>query len=613
MVNETALFSSNEDKPPRFMHSVLIEQLKWLIRLRWFAVIGIVLTGLICTYVFPVLENVTPIYVCAVLLLLCNFVYALAVRMHGTTGGPGGILLGIVQVEMDLIILTVLIHFSGGTTNPFTFFYVFHVIIATIILPRILSFSVSISAISLFGLIAIGEMNEWFWLKHQPLRLSSVDSFWQNRVYVLGAFTAFAATVVLTQYLTRTIIARMTAKELEAARNKDVLSAIIKAMGEGLIFIKNDGKVAICNPEAKGWISTPGAESEDEHIVTSSIEEFSPDLAEHLKNLFETKDEITGSYSVVKFHLNDPNKSYIEAKSCPVMDVDGTRLGYVVVGKDLTEHKKLEQDLLERTEETAEINEMLKLSRIEMAQREKMVAIGQMASGIAHEIGNPLASLSSVAQYMYRKLTTDEQKEQMSVIGKQVDRISNILKRMLSLSRPATSEYKWADVNTIINRTLSLVRFDQRAQSVVFKNDANNKLPMVWLNPLHFEQVLLNVIINALDAIVAKKDDKENTIEITREFKDEKIKIQVIDTGIGMEPDICRRAFESFFTTKEIGKGTGLGLYISYNLISEIDGTINLESEPGKGTTVTIQIPIRPKKDLISTGQVKTESLNDKT
>jgi two-component system NtrC family sensor kinase len=136
---------------------------------------------------------------------------------------------------------------------------------------------------------------------------------------------------------------------------------------------------------------------------------------------------------------------------------------------------------------------------------------------------------------------------------------------------------------------------------------------MVWLNPLHFEQVLLNVIINALDAIVAKEDDKENTIEITREFKDEKIKIQVIDTGIGMEPDICRRAFESFFTTKEIGKGTGLGLYISYNLISEIDGTINLESEPGKGTTVTIQIPIRPKKDLISTGQVKTESLNDKT
>ncbi|HEW78678.1 MAG TPA: hypothetical protein ENH34_01745 [Phycisphaerales bacterium] len=228
-----------------------------------------------------------------------------------------------------------------------------------------------------------------------------------------------------------------------------------------------------------------------------------------------------------------------------------------------------------------------------------MVAIGQMATGIAHEIGNPLASLSSVAQYLGRKLNTHEEKEHILVIRHHVNRISSILKRMLSLSRPATVEYKWTDINELIDSTLSLVRFDRRMRSITIKNIASPDLPMVWLNPQHFEQVLLNIFINALDAMNAKHGEQEDILEITRDFKDEMVEIRVSDTGIGMSPQVCRRAFESFFTTKEIGKGTGLGLFISYNLVAELDGTIVLESEPGSGATVIIRIPTRPKKDLI--------------
>jgi signal transduction histidine kinase len=271
----------------------------------------------------------------------------------------------------------------------------------------------------------------------------------------------------------------------------------------------------------------------------------------------------------------------------------------VVIGQDLTQHKRLEQDLLTRTEETESINEMLKLSRVEMAQREKMVAIGQMATGIAHEIGNPLASLSSVAQYLQRKATDSDQTEMLTTMTQHIERISTILKRMLSLSRPATSEYRWADVNTLIENTLSLVQFDRRAKSVQIKNDLNSDLPMVWLNPLHFEQVLLNLFLNALDAMAAQ-GDQSHQLEITRNLEGSSIVICVKDDGIGMEPAICKRAFDSFFTTKELGKGTGLGLFISYNLVSELDGTIELDSELGKGTTVTIKIPVRPKNDLLS-------------
>ncbi len=102
------------------------------------------------------------------------------------------------------------------------------------------------------------------------------------------------------------------------------------------------------------------------------------------------------------------------------------------------------------------------------------------------------------------------------------------------------------------------------------------------------------------NAMNAKPGGQEHILGVTSESKKGMVEIRVSDTGIGMSPEVCKRAFESFFTTKEIGKGTGLGLFISYNLVTEVDGTIAMESEPGKGTTVIIRILIRPKKDLIS-------------
>ncbi|GAJ11634.1 unnamed protein product, partial [marine sediment metagenome] len=258
----------------------------------------------------------------------------------------------------------------------------------------------------------------------------------------------------------------MTVKEREAARNNDLLRAIIGAMTEGLIFITPDGKIAMCNPAAKLWKNEHT--SQNDHIDKSGDlpENFPPILVEHIRGLSID----TTVNKTIKFKADSLEQRYIEAQGSPVIGIDGQKLGYVIVGQDLTVHKKLEEELLDRTEEVTAINEMLKMSRVEMAQREKMVAIGQMATGIAHEIGNPLASLSSVAQYLGRKLNTHEEKEHLLVIRHQVSRISNILKRMLSLSRPVTSVYKWVDINELIDNTLSLVKFDKRMQMITIKN-----------------------------------------------------------------------------------------------------------------------------------------------
>ena len=607
------------DRPSQCTRKVLVEQILWLIRLRWIAVGALVTAGLIGSYVFPVLTSAVPIYICAGGLLLCNVFYFWVATKKTADAGPKDTVLGMVQAEADLIVLTAVLYFSGGVTNPFFLFYIFQVIVATIILPRNLSFTVGLTAILLFGLLAVSELSGWVWLGSYPLQFSTAGGLWRNPVYVLSAFVAFVCMVVLAQYLTRMIIVRMTTKELEAARNNDVLEAVINAMAEGLIFVNRDGSIAICNPAAKLWKRDSILQKKrkmgtqkDDHIEksTHSFEDFPPVLTELLKGLFTGGDNAADVGQIIKFNTDSPEHRHIEVRSCPVVGIDGQELGHVIVGQDLTEHKKLEKDLLERTEEVTAINEMLKMSRIEMAQREKMVAIGQMAAGIAHEIGNPLASLSSVAQYLGRKLSRHEEKEHLLVIEYQVNRISNILKRMLSLSRPATGEYKWVDINELTDNTLSLIRLDKRVQSITIKDVANPDLPMVWLNPQLFEQVLLNIFINAVDAMNAKQGEQEGVLEITKEFKDGTIEIRVSDTGIGMSPEVCKHAFESFFTTKEIGKGTGLGLFISYNLVTEIDGTIAMESEPGKGTTVIIRVPIRPKKGLIDGDEAQRDFLN---
>lgn len=574
--------------------TLLGDQLLWLVSLRWLAVLVVVAGGLIGTLVFPVLADPRPLWAIAAVLLLCNAGYAIVVSTGCVRGQRRCVAMAMVQMEVDLLVLTAVLHCAGGVTNPFLLFYIFHVIIATIILPRNLSFSVGLTAIALFGLLAVNELHAGAILGLHPLQLSAGGGIWRNPVYGMAAFVAFACTVMLAQYLTRMVIRRMALKEQEAARSNDLLSAIINAMAEGLIFVTTDGAVALCNPAAQRWRHHAGDGN------GSHDNGFPRPLSEYIEGLRESDGSSDRAGRSVGFAIESAGGRFVEVRSCPVAGLDGTRLGHVVVGQDLTDRRKLEADLLDRTEQLTAINEMLKESRVRMAQREKMVALGQMAAGIAHEIGNPLTSLSAVVQYLDRKCTDPQTKELCSTLDHQVARISVILKRMLSVARPAAAEYKWVDINEVIRNVLSLIRFDKRAQVVTITDIHNPELPMVWLNPQNLEQCMINVVINALDAMDAKGPGPDHRLDIAKTVRDEKVEICVTDTGVGMSPDVCRRAFESFFTTKEISKGTGLGLFISYNLISEVDGTIELQSEPGRGTTVVIRVPVRPKKDLIA-------------
>jgi len=576
-----------------YRHDSLIEQLVWLIQLRWLAIAGILVCTLTASYVFHAITLIRPVLVCTAILLLTNLMYHGLARWYGPWTRRRAILFGMAQIELDLCLLTLVLHFAGGMANPFVLFYVFHVIMAAMVLPLRLSMSVGFTAVILYGVLAVNALTQGRWLGSYPLNFPPSIELWQSPTYVLGAFMAFSCTIMLAQFLTRIVIARMTAKEMEAARNHELLRAVISAMDEGLIFIDRGGRLALCNPAAASW------KTDDSCPDAPGLAHFPAALQQAVERIVQQQD-CTSGQQVIKFEIQGREPRYIEAKGCVVKDVHQQPLGYVIVGMDVTEHRQLEQELTDRTDQVTAINEMLKMSRVQMAQREKMVAVGQMAAGIAHEIGNPLASLSSVVQYLARKTDVDQTRQHLSVMQRHINRISAILKRMLTFSRPSTAEYRWSDINELIENSLSLIQYDKRTRGVTVKNISNEQLPTVWLNPQGMEQILLNVFINALDAMHARTDGREKILEITRACESERVHIYVRDTGIGMSRDVAERAFESFFTTKDIGKGTGLGLFITHNLVTELDGTVRIESEPGRGTTVTIQVPVRPKAELFA-------------
>jgi PAS domain S-box-containing protein len=244
----------------------------------------------------------------------------------------------VIQIEIDLLVLTTVLFYSGGVVNPFFLFYVFHVIIATIILPRNLSFGVGMTSILLFGALAANELHGGAFLGYHPLQLSAGGGLWRNPVYGLAAFMAFACTIVLSQHLTRIVIARMTAKELEAARNRDLLRAIINAMAEGLMFVTDEGQISLCNPAAEKWRRDQNSGNGD------SLESLPETLAEHVRSLVRA-DRGNGQTHSIEFNTAGPAHRCIEARDYSVVGLDGTRLGHVIVGQDLTERKKLEEDL----------------------------------------------------------------------------------------------------------------------------------------------------------------------------------------------------------------------------------------------------------------------------
>lgn len=225
--------------------------------------------------------------------------------------------------------------------------------------------------------------------------------------------------------------------------------------------------------------------------------------------------------------------------------------------------------------------------RAHLVEKEKMVAIGQIASGIAHEIGNPLSSISSVVQMLKRAHSPALKTEQLDLIETHIQRISAIVRQLVTLARPAPAKWDLVDLGQVLDEAIRLIRFDRRARNVEITLDRPSTLPRSHGIANELQQVFINLALNALDAM-----PDGGKLALRAVNRGRHLVLHVEDTGSGILPEVGRRVFEPFFTTKEPGSGTGLGLAVSYGIVQKHGGTIGFESVPGNGTTFTVQLPI---------------------
>jgi signal transduction histidine kinase len=293
--------------------------------------------------------------------------------------------------------------------------------------------------------------------------------------------------------------------------------------------------------------------------------------------------------------------------------------------EDIRKRESAEAELTRRNNELTELNVRLSMAQEQLMQSEKLASIGQLAAGVAHEINNPIgyvfSNFETLGTYIARMLSMLEAyqqaeasiadsvvREQMRSLREEMDmeflvediplmmaesregitRVRKIVQDLKDFSRvDANQEWQWADLHTGIDSTLNIVSNEVKYKADVVKQYGD--IPEIECQPSHINQVIMNIVVNGAHAIQGER----GVITIRTGREGEQVWIEIADTGAGIPKEIQSRIFDPFFTTKPIGSGTGLGLSLSYGIIQKHNGQIEVQSEPGQGTTFRITLPIR--------------------
>ncbi len=240
----------------------------------------------------------------------------------------------------------------------------------------------------------------------------------------------------------------------------------------------------------------------------------------------------------------------------------------------------------------------LGLRNTRIRNQEKAAVVGRMAAGVAHEILNPLGAISGAVQILRRQ---EGDLERLAIYGDilgQIDRVSGTLRHMLDMARPSRSGWIACSLNAILERTLHFLRFDPRSAQVEIELHLDPTIPLILAMEDALSQVFLNIAINALDAMESNPSTSPRRLTVSSshlgERWDPRLRITFRDSGPGIPPGVAERIFESYFTTKDPGKGTGLGLAVSRQIIKEHEGTLRTLPVDGDGACLVIELPLKP-------------------
>src|SRR5213080_2753677 len=294
-------------------------------------------------------------------------------------------------------------------------------------------------------------------------------------------------------------------------------------------------------------------------------------------------ERLTTDYSVSDYLLRlrraDGSALWIEltAHADPIGDDGSLRIEALL--RDVSERKKLDDD-------TRDIYHQL-------LQAEKMAALGQTISGVAHELNNPLATILSWAERLSQKSSPDDGvRRGLETILNESERAARIVRNLLTFARKRQTTRAMVDINHVVRETLALRAYDQRVSNISVLDALAAGLPQVFADGHQVQQVLLNLVINAEQAMLSANGRGVLVVRSWHDAEHESVMVEVNDDGPGIPDDLQPKIFDPFFTTKDVGKGTGLGLTVAYAIVQEHGGHMRLESRPGKGASFYIELPV---------------------
>lgn len=291
----------------------------------------------------------------------------------------------------------------------------------------------------------------------------------------------------------------------------------------------------------------------------------------------ELIDECVKTERTVSRELVLCDRYYYEVFAYPVFDETEQMYSVIIYMKDITKKRHYEVQIL---------------------QSGKLAAIGELAAGVAHELNNPLTAILGNSQLLLRKAREQEDTypllEDIYECGR---RCKNIIQNLLTFSRQDEYLFEKFSVNEAVETVLSLIGYQFRQQQISLSLQLDESLPLVEGNSQQIEQVIINLLINARDALFECENEAKR-ITISTSFDDQFVCLAIEDNGIGIPEELHHEIFHPFFTTKQVTRGTGLGLSVSHGIIESHQGKIELESEVGKGSTFTVKLPI-VKEDSI--------------
>ena len=290
-----------------------------------------------------------------------------------------------------------------------------------------------------------------------------------------------------------------------------------------------------------------------------------------------TRDGSARDY-LLRLRRADKSAMWVEVTARAEASAPSGFLRVEAVMRDVTERKKLEDQARDLYHQ--------------LLQAEKLAALGQTMSGVAHELNNPLATVLACAERLTGKALDETTRRDLDAIYNAAERAARIVRNLQTFARKRHTTRTMVDLNHVVRDTLALRAYEQRVANVVILEALAAGLPQVFADPHQIQQVLLNLIINAEQAMLAAHGRGTLILRSWHEPERDAVKLEVSDDGPGVPPDVQSKIFDPFFTTKEVGKGTGLGLTVAYAIAQEHGGGLSVASNGGRGASFTLELPV---------------------